>query len=185
MATVQLILISLIFSLHINTYASPIPGTSSSKLISSVDGLFNSHHGFQISSYNTSWVHTSADESNPYLITEYRAPTVDHGVQSALTIRFDKTIKNKKVSLKTYMKQWLKDYPRFGFKILNSKSITINKQNGFLLDIYNPNTKRQLRQVVFLKNKKAIILTCRAHKKSFKNSVRACNRIIRNFKWTI
>lgn len=170
-------------SLCLKLNAAPIPATSSSKILGSQSGLYMSELGFRISAENTTWVHTLPPEDNPYLLTEYRSPRVTHGVQSALTVRKDKLKKN--MTLKSYMKKWLKDYPRFGFKILNSKPIKVNHHLGYLMDIYNNQNKRQLRQVVFLKDKLAVILTCRAHRKNFGQDVKSCNRIIKNFNWTL
>ena len=87
--------------------------------------------------------------------------------------------------MKQFVKQWIKDYPRLGFEILSSKPLKVNGSAAFLIDTIHREGSKQLRQVVFLKEKKAVILTCRDHKDSFEKSVKGCNEIIRTFKWLI
>jgi hypothetical protein len=53
-----------------------------------------------------------------------------------------------------------------------------------VLDLINRDNGRQLRQVVFLKKQKAVILTCRDQVSTFKDSLKNCNQIIRTFQWT-
>lgn len=163
--------------------AAPIPATSSSSLISSEKGLFLSSRGFSINAGETAWIHTQAPRGIPTIATVYRAPETSEGVQAALTVRIDEL--NSKSTLKGYVKSWIKDYHRLGFDVLSAKPIQVDGQLAFLLDTLNQETKKQLRQVVFLKEKTAVILSCRDHKNTFQNNVQACNRIIRTFKWSL
>ena len=80
-------------------------------------------------------------------------------------------------------KQWLKDYPRLGFEILATKKIRLNNQVGFLLDLISRDNHIQLRQVLFLKGRHAVNITCRDHQDQFDQSLRQCNDIIRTFTW--
>lgn len=162
--------------------AAPIPGTSSSALVSSHKGLFRSSKGFLIHAGDTAWEHLDGPKGNPFIATMYRAPDVPpHGVQASLTLRVDDL--DKKSRLQDYVKQWKRDYPRFGFDILDARNVKLKAGNGFLIDIVNKETEKQLRQVVFLKDATAVILTCRDHRDTFAQTVRACNEIIRNFRW--
>lgn len=170
-----------LFLLSTLAFAAPVPMTSSSMLISSKKGLFFSEYGFSINADGTSWNHHLPPKRNKYVITEYRHPHIRYGVQEALTIRVDKT--KKSGTLKSYMKKWMKDYPRFGFQILDSKPIKVKGQLAYMLDLINKDNKRQIRQVVFLKDQNAVILTCRGHRQVFKKTVKSCNQIIRNFSW--
>lgn len=171
------------FFLGATAFSAPIPLSSSSKTLDTGKGLFFSPLGFKISAEKTDWIHTLNDKDHPYILTEYRSPHVDFGVQAALTVRVDQ-LKSKR-TLKSYMKKWIKDYPKFGFQVLNSKPINVNQQMGFLMDILNPKNRRQLRQVIFLKEKTAVVLTCRFHKKTETHNLHQCNQIIKNFKWQI
>jgi hypothetical protein len=77
----------------------------------------------------------------------------------------------------------MKDYTRFGFDVLTAKPIKVGEAQAFLLDIVSRETQKQLRQVVFLREKTAVILTCRDQRESFKNTVQDCNEIMRTFEW--
>ena len=160
--------------------ASPIPMTSSSQILSAEAGLFISKHGFQISSANTSWIHSLPSDDDTRVETKYTSPTTVYGVQPALTIRVNPTGKS---TLKSYVKRWISDYPKFGFKVLKTKPIKVKSQLGFVIDLFSKNNNRQIRQYIFHKSKKAVILTCRSHKRNFKNIVGNCNKIARNFLW--
>ena len=161
--------------------AAPIPVTSSSFVISSQSGKFISEHGFSIHADKTDWIQTAPPADNPFIAILYRSRSTHLGVQAGLTVRVEEL--EKAPTLKSYVKRWLKDYPRFGFQILDSKPMKISQQKAFLLDLVNKATSKQLRQVVFLKNKTAVILTCRDHRESFQETVATCNQIISHFRW--
>ncbi len=163
--------------------AAPIPVTSSSFLISSQKGKFISEHGFSINAEDTDWQKSPLLEDNSSIVVHYRAPTTHRGVQAGLTVRVEDL--NNPQTLKHYVKSWLKDYPRLGFQILASRPIKINQQKAFLLDMINNQSHKQLRQVIFLKNKKVAILTCRDHRDTFQMSINNCNSIISHFHWNI
>lgn len=100
----------------------------------------------------------------------------------ALTVRVDEL--KKATTLDKYITRWKKEYPRYGFDVLGAKAFSQNTQKGFVLDLLNRDTKRQMRQVIFMKGKKAAILTCRDESDAFKDTLKACNQIIRTFEWT-
>ena len=162
-------------------FAAPYPATSSSVLLDLNKQFYLSKDGFSIHAQNTDWLHLKPKNKDHHIATVYRAPRTAFGAQAALTVRVDKL--RKKLSVKRYVKKWKKDYPRLGFDILSARKIKVGKKKGFLIDLYSQSTARQMRQVVFLKNKTAVILTCRDHKKNFRTTVKTCNQIIRNFHW--
>ena len=163
-------------------FAAPIPGTSSSSLIGSDLGLYRSKEGFQIHAGSTDWIHTLSQSHSQYIKTIYRSPRANKGVQAALTVRVDQ-LKGKKTSVKKYVKRWRSDYLRFGFDILSAKKVKVNGNTGFLFDLVNKTSSKQLRQVVFVKNRHAVILTCRDHRRTFRQTVKTCNQIVKNFSW--
>jgi hypothetical protein len=162
-------------------WAAPFPGTSSSRLMTQKPGLFYSTRGFSLNSAQTSWVQIAPPKHIPSLVTVYRSPVRVNGQQSALTVRVDDL--RKAESLKLYVRHWMKDYPRFGFEVLTAKSIKINDNPAFLLDIVSRETQKQLRQLVFVKDKTAVILTCRDGRESFAKTVLDCNEIMKTFAW--
>lgn len=163
--------------------AAPIPGTSSSVLVGADLGKFISEYGFTIHAGGTSWIQSQPPKDIASLTTLYRSPTLNQGVQASLTVRVDRL--KEDTSLNRYVKQWMKDYPRLGFEVLSSKPLKVNGQSAHLLDVINKASAKQLRQIVFIKNRTAVVLTCRDHRETFDETVKTCNEIIKNFHWRI
>ncbi len=161
-------------------FAAPIPLTSSSIFISSKNGLFQSPLGFSLHLASTDWLQVQKPADNPYIETIYRS-SKDENIQAALTVRVDKL--DAIHSIESYSQKWMKDYPRFGFAILTSKKVRVGNQVAFMLDLVNRDNSKQLRQVLFLKNKAAVTLTCRDDVTNFSRTLKSCNEIIRTFRW--
>lgn len=179
---INLVLILIAMVVTCPSSAAPIPATSSSLIIASEKGQFISPVGFILDAGNSKWIQSEAPKGIRSVATVYKGPTTTKGIQAALTVRVDDLQSNS--SLKSYIRKWSKDYPRFGFDILASKPIKVNEEVGYLLDLINKETEKQLRQVVFLKDRRAVILTCRDHMNSFLSSLKGCNEIIRSFRWS-
>jgi hypothetical protein len=162
--------------------AAPFPGAGNPTLIPEKPGLFFSARGFRLDAGATAWIQQPPPKHIPSLVTIYHAPTPVNGQQPALTVRVDELRHTQ--SVKSYMKQWMQDYNRFGFDVLTAKSVKIGENSAFLLDIISRETKKQLRQVVFMKDKLAVILTCRDQRESFGRTIQDCNQIIKSFSWT-
>ncbi|MGE4131937.1 MAG: hypothetical protein AB7F86_09880 [Bdellovibrionales bacterium] len=163
-------------------WGSPFPGTGSSQVVSHKPGLYYSINGFQLDRGKTAWVQSEGPKQIPSLVTIYKAPDNGRAEQAALTVRVDRL--SRRQGLKSYVKRWMKDYSRFGFDVLTAKPVKVNSQSAFLLDIISRETAKQLRQVVFIKNRVAVILTCRDNRDQFSKSVQDCNEIIKTFQWT-
>ncbi|MEK7357146.1 MAG: hypothetical protein AAB250_11905 [Bdellovibrionota bacterium] len=193
------------------SFAAPIPGSTSSKVVSPEIGLYRSPNGFTIAAGNSGWSLASPPKDSKHISAVY-APRESTSVaeqmkadlvakadivkgrkaierkpaqemKAALTVRVDDL--KKDTTLDKYIQRWMKEYPRYGFDVLGSGAFAQKNQRGYVLDLLNRDQKKQLRQVVFLKNKKAVILTCRDQQSSFKNTLKSCNEIIRNFNWTM
>lgn len=194
-------------------HAAPIPGTATSKLVSPQIGLYHSPLGFQMNSAHTGWEHVAPPSGNKFVATVYRSAPVSgdraepgsvasqihadlhrggdvvgaskmvstKGVPATLTVRVDHL--DRDTTLDRYIAKWMKEYPRYGFDVLGSKPFMQSKNKGYVLDLVNRTQGKQLRQVVFLKQKDAVILTCRDNVSTFQTSLRACNDIIKTFTW--
>jgi hypothetical protein len=162
-------------------WAAPFPGTTSSSLVSAKPGAFYSTKGFRLNSAQTAWIQSAPPKHIPSLVTVYKSPAPMNGQQPALTVRVDDLRRIE--PLKTYVKKWMKDYTRFGFEVLTAKPIKVNENQAFLLDIISRETQKQLRQVVFVREKTAVILTCRDGRDSFAKTVQDCNEIMKTFEW--
>lgn len=158
-----------------------MPGTGSSPLVSNKPGMFLSTKGFRMNSAQTDWIQSAPPKNIPSLVTIYKSPSQVNGQQPALTVRVDELARQQ--GLKAYVKRWMKDYTRFGFDVLTAKTIKVGDTQAFLLDIISKETQKQLRQVVFVREKTAVILTCRDQRESFKDTVQDCNEIMRTFEW--
>lgn len=188
--------------------AAPIPATSTSKLVSPQLGLYRSPIGFQVTNGGSGWVHAQAPKGNKYIVTMYKAPTAAQPGSIAdqmkndlnskgsvvastrapastsaatLTVRVDELPKD--IAIDKYIQKWMKEYPRYGFDVLGSKPFVQNKQRGYVLDLVNREQGKQLRQVVFLKQKRAVIMTCRDRIATFQANLKGCNQIVRTFTW--
>lgn len=163
--------------------AAPMPATSTSKLVAPQLGLYRSAIGYEINAGKSGWIHAAAPADSKFVQTVYRAPqqSAKDKVAASLTVRVDKL--DKPMSMSRYIQRWQKEYPKYGFDVQGGKSFTEGKNKGYVLDLINKDAKKQIRQVVFMKAANAIILTCRDDVSSFKDSLKACNQIIRTFKW--
>ncbi len=164
--------------------AAPMPATSTSQLVAPQLGIFRSPLGFEINAGGTGWVHGQAPSDSEYIQTVYRAPKEVGATKPAasLTVRVDKL--DKPIAMERYIQRWKKEYPKHGFDVLGSKPFTENKTKGYVLDLLNRDSNKQVRQVVFMKETSAIILTCRDESKTFRDTLKGCNQIIRTFSWT-
>ena len=163
--------------------AAPHPGTSSSFLLGIEKGRFISKHGFLINSSDTGWIHKSTPRGIENIETIYASPEESDGLQASLTVRVDDLSDISSAS--QYMKKWMNDYPRFGFDILASRKVKVNGNIAQMVDLIHAESERQLRQVIFVKNQKAVIFTCRDSKMTFLKAMKSCNEIVRSFRWTI
>lgn len=162
-------------------HAAPIPGTSSSLLVSEKPNLFRSSHGFQVHAADTSWsIHTSQTNSKN-LETIYKSPKLSEGLQASLTVRVDK--RPPRLGFKQYLKKAMRDYTRLGMEILKARPVKINNLTAFLVDAVGHGKQKQIRQLVFGKGQTMVILTCRDHRKNFQSSVKECNEIFKSFQW--
>lgn len=161
------------------SFAAPIPGAGSK--VKPQLGVYKSPQGFEIQTASTNWIQTNPPKNTRYIATMFRSPTVKNNMRATLTVRVDQLEKAMEIS--QYVKRWTKEYPKFGFDVKGSKKFAMNGHNGYVVDLVNTSKKRQLRQVIFMKEKKAVLLTCRDHIDSFKSALNECNKMIKSFKW--
>ena len=178
----KFILFSVFFLFSINhSSAAPLPGTTSSKMVAPKIGLYKSRVGFEIKAQKTSWIQTKPPKKSRFIETVYRSPSMINNTRATLTVRTDKLKKKTKIS--KYVRRWVKEYPKYGYDVLGSKKFKSKGKTGYVIDLINNKEKRQLRQVIFLKKKTAVLMTCRDHVKSFSSSLKECNNIIKSFAW--
>jgi hypothetical protein len=197
--------IILVFACSTTSWAAPIPGMGSSKLISPELGLYRSAHGFEVNAGHSGWVQSEIASDNAgkssAIEASYAAPPLEPAVAealsknkknlekkqtlaggtAALTIRVDELTKD--VSIDRYVARWLKEYPRYGIDVLSSQSFTLDKSRAMMVDLVNRDAGKQIRQAIFLNKRTIAILTCHDRIATFPASVKSCNDIIRTFRW--
>lgn len=163
-------------------WAAPMPGALS-KIAAPKLGVLRSPLGFEIANETPGWTVGDAPEGNRYVQAVFRGPSSADGKgQAVLTVRADPL--ERPMPLERYVQRWQKEYPKYGFDVIGSKTFAQGKMRGHVIDLLNKDGQKQLRQVVFLRGKTAAILTCRDQTATFKESLKGCNAIIKSFKWT-
>lgn len=160
--------------------AAPMPVSSTSQVVKELAGKWFSEKGFSIDFSQSKWKLVPKPKGFDNIETVFQGSN-EHGSQAALTIRVDELAENQ--NFKKYVLKSLKDFPRFGFDILESQPIQLNQDQAFIIDLFNRNSNKQLRQILVAQNKKVAILTCRDDQRSFKQSLNECNKIVSSFKW--
>lgn len=143
--------------------------------------VFRSTSGFKVDAKDTDWELIPAPKKSKFVMASFRSKTAVNNTHASLTVRKDPLPKSK--NLEGYVQKWLNQYPRFGFDVLGSKKVKHNELPGYLIDLVSRDGQKQLRQVVFLRDKDAYVITCRDSKENFKNSLKSCNKIIRSVEW--
>ena len=178
----KFVAICTLFLFSLPSLSAPHPVTSSSFLVGQENGRFISQHGFLLNAGGTDWIHRHTPRGIKNVETMYLSPNSENGMKASLTVRVDKL--SRKSSLGKYMKKWARDYHRFGFDILASQKVKVGPYKAHMIDLIHQQSAKQLRQVVFFRNRKAVIFTCRDNRKTFLNSLKSCNEIVRSFRWS-
>jgi hypothetical protein len=153
--------------------ASPFPGVGAA-LLKPQSGLFLISHGFHLSIAD-GWI---ADEDLRF------SSTADPNAKFSIK---EENL-SADTSLEAYAKKWMKDYASYGFDFLGSRPfVNRNPGNkitkGLVVDLLHKASDKQLRQVIFLNKKQAVVLTCVDQKENFSRLLGDCNRMIRSFQW--
>ncbi len=131
--------------------------------------------GYTFNIKDSTWTQSLPPKTHPALKAIYRSPSG----KSSLTIRESELA--QKTKLKKYVKSWIKDYRKYGLNLIDSKPLKINEQKAFMIDSEHIVTKKVFRQIVLLKDKKSITITCKTEKDS--NELVKCAELIKNFSW--
>lgn len=173
-----IVFVSLTISFY-STFAS-IPPFTVSNLMQNHKGIYFGEQGFIIHTENTNWFQLDTSKIKSKSVkTEYRS--LDDQNPTKLTVRSESL--KKKLTLSQYVKKSVKDYRRYGFKILDLRPLKINNYNAIVLDLDKTEDDLQSRQILFKRNNNVVILTCTGHRFKFQSDLNSCNQIVRNFKW--
>lgn len=173
--------IPLLFTLQflpVKTLAAPFPGMGSSKLTSNQGILHLPQKGFQISVAQTNWKLLPLETETKQ---EVGFRFYDEKTKATLSLKSDTL--TQPTTLEAYSKKWIREYASFGFDFLGSKPFLQNESKALVIDLFHKKLQKQTRQVIFLKDKTSVILTCTHDVQNFQKILPECNSIIRTFRW--
>lgn len=165
--------------------ASPHPLVGGGHFIETFKNSYFSKQGFRILATESDWQLAPIEnqkEGSLISRTYVGSYQVQTGSRPQLTVRVE-TVSDG-TTLEDYLSKWMSEFPQFGFTIQGQKNFKHVGQFGVLVDLHHAKHKRKLRQAVFLKDKKVVIMTCLDHESTFAKNLKACNALIRGFEWT-
>ncbi len=166
----------------LESYAAPHPGMGSSSLVSIEKGFFWNREGFTMNVRKEDWIldEVLANENQVSLVEKPNRANQNTPTGSLLV-----KVENLKteLTLENYAKKWMKDYANYGFELLGSQPLELNKSKGLLVDFHHKKSFQQIRQVLFLRGRKMVLITCADDKKRFTNLLARCNQVIQTFNW--
>lgn len=136
---------------------------------------------FKFKKTKTSWWRAPVPASKKGVAVLFRAPlSTQKDFQPIMTVRVGKTKQN----INNYIASWMGDYSKLGYDILGSRPFKHENYRAYVVDVKNTTTKKQARQIIFLKDNNTVILTCIDKVQTFKSSLAECNKIVKSFSWT-
>lgn len=172
--------IFLIFLLHL--LSAPAPAAIKKKLAPHAPPI-HLELGIELSLNGTSWEHVPLPHPQSGLHAVFKSPSRDYTKTQAatLTVRTEKLGESK--NLKEFVRQWLKEYPKFGYDVLGSRGFTLSQQEAVVVDLVGTHSKKQARQILLLKGDDVVLFTCLDNKDHFEVSLKDCNTIIKSTKF--
>lgn len=169
------VLIAVILFSSVYASAARIPASLS-------QSLYISSEGFELNPQGTSWIRTTTPSDVKSVEALFRLKGEENKSQTTFTVRVDRDTSFK--TLKEYSNRWLKNYGQFGLEVLGHQYFkNPNDAEGFVIDISNSSSNKKLRQVIFFRNSKAVILTCMDQDVNFKSVIKNCNDLVKTFSW--
>jgi len=164
--------------LPVKTLAAPFPGMGSSKLTSK-SGIIQIHQkGFQISTPQPIW---SILPNETDLKNEINFNFLKEKTNATFSLKTETL--NSPLSLEVYSKKWIREYASFGFDLLGTKPYIQNQAKALVIDLFHKNLNKKIRQVIFIKEKISVIMTCTDQTENFEKTLPECNSIFRTFQW--
>ena len=162
--------------------ASPHPAMGSSKVYQEHKRIIRSPLGFELDLRESKWSMHMPSRKDSFIYRVFKGEKVEGSeFTPSLSVRVDNL--KKPLSLKAYVKRWIREYPYYGFQILGTRLFKHQNRKGFLIDLENEEAGKKLRQVIFLKQGRAVVMTCSDQTDKFPSTLKECNQIVRSFKW--
>lgn len=171
-----MLLATLLISL--GSLAAPHPATSSSALTDPAKGLFFKPLSFEISKLSADLIPAPKPAD---LTADSVQFTVKNSPSASFSVRIDAL--DEDVSLETYARRWMREYPNYGFEVLGTRALNFKGGRALVVDMTQQKKNQQLRQVVLRKDRRVAIITCFEAKARFKDILSTCNSIAQGFSW--
>jgi hypothetical protein len=174
-------LIALLTMFGSTSFAAPHPATSTSVLTDPAKGLFFHGFGFRLKSLGGDWKPTVPGTTSNFNVVRFEPREDSSGAAPELSIRTDRLQEDK--SLESYSRRWIRDYASYGFDVLGTRPLQMGGGKALLIDLVQKTKNRQLRQVIFEKDRRIAVMTCLDQTDRFDKALESCNRMIRQFEW--
>lgn len=136
---------------------------------------------YKIEIGGTLWKETPPPPESKTILRLFRSPEIQGGYQGTLSIRREPEANSS--NLKKSVKQWTKEFPRFGYEVIRSEEFEQNGETAQVFDLLHKETQKQVRQVVFFNSKDSLIFTCTNHRQYFSATGAQCDLVVRSFRW--
>jgi hypothetical protein len=148
-----------------------------------VKGALISENGYEISPAKTKWVRINPDNDLKNKVDAlFRLKNTNTKSNATFSVRVDKD--TAFTNLNDYANKWLKSYGQFGIEVLGHQYFkNAQDQKGMVIDLANSSSHKKLRQVIFFKENRAVVLTCMDQADKFISTLKECNDLIRSFVW--
>lgn len=170
-------LVATLSLLSVKTFASPVPALGSSALSNPSKAFMFHLKGFSLNPSLANWK-LSKSESSGEISADFANAKNSSGSFSVKT----ETLANT-TNVEHYSKRWIRDYAFFGFEVLGARPFNQGMARGYVIDLFHKKQNKQVRQVVFLKDKTSVILTCTDDESKFKDTLNSCNSAVKTFEW--
>ena len=145
-------------------------------------GKVISSQGFVIDYAKSSWQKSEAPTNLENQLVALFKLKDSNSKTATLTVRVDP--QNNIRSLREYTEKWLKSFSQFGLDVLGHQNFkNKNDIKGMVIDLLSENSKKKIRQVIFFKDSKAVVMTCMDQQSEFTETLKKCNELIQNFDW--
>ncbi len=166
--------------------AAPFPVTSSSAVLNGLQD-FETSWGLKLHNNKNAWSRILAPPEDPMHLVSYRKIEGNSASSAEFHLRVDPWLKRKKegekINLKSYTSYWTKMFPKFGLEVIQIKFTKFKDFKVSIIDSYNPESQRQVRQFLLWGQDRAVIASCSDDYKKFNTSYAECYRIFESIQW--
>jgi hypothetical protein len=174
--------IILVFVLTVLTFAPPSRAAKRATQPPKPENLFRFPESrLEVSLRDPKWFFVPPVEQKPEVVALFRGPINKEGFQPTISIRKDIRAQGFK-SVERYARRWLKSFPQFGYDVFHKKRYQHRGQESYIIDALDTHRRVQIRQILFLQNPNALILTCTDKSDSFEKTLRVCNEVIASWR---